>query len=298
MELVMLINEQQLKGIYVPVVTPFDVDGELDLDSLQRQVARLLAAGIHGLVVNGTTGESPTVTADEVAAVTAAARKTMGASRIPLVLGTGSNSTAAAVKRTEAAGLLGADAALVVVPYYSRPSQQGIVEHFRRVSDVGVPVIVYDIPHRTGVRLEVDTVRTIMQMEGVIGLKDSTGNTQLVAELSCSGCSKPVWCGDDELLYASLCCGARGGMLASANVYTEHFVQLFDHFSNGRLNESKLLFDKLLPLIRLLFSEPNPAPFKWLLARQGVIGSDQVRLPMTQISPNLQQKLQDFSLAD
>ncbi|UQZ85088.1 4-hydroxy-tetrahydrodipicolinate synthase [Paenibacillus konkukensis] len=289
-----MLTEQQLKGIYVPVITPFHPNGEVDLESFRKLADRLIADGIHGLVVNGTTGESPTITGPELEALTSEAKSAIGASRLPLVLGTGTNDTASTVKKTEQAGLLGADAALVVVPYYNKPSQQGIIEHFRRVAETGVPVILYEIPGRTGVALEVDTVRAILEMDGVIGLKDSSGGIQLVSELSRCG-SKPVLCGEDAYFYASLCCGAKGGMLASAHMETARFVDIYNRFVAGLAGEAKMEYDELLPLIRLLFAEPNPAPLKWLLAEQGEIASGTLRLPLTTIGAKLQQQLQPYA---
>ncbi len=288
----MMLTEQQLKGIYLPIITPFHPNGEVDEESFRNLVSRFVGDGIHGLVVNGTTGESPTMKQTEWEALTRIAKETIG-SRIPIVLGTGTNDTASTVQRTEQAGLLGADAALVVVPYYNRPSQQGIIEHFRRVAEVGVPVILYEIPSRTGITLEVDTVRTILDIDGVIGMKDSSGGIGLVSELSRTG-SKPVLCGEDANFYASLCCGAKGGMLASAHLHTERFVHIYNRFLSGHVSEAKLEFDELLPLIRLLFAEPNPAPLKWILAEQGRIASGALRLPLTPISAKLQEQLQPY----
>ncbi|MCR8634025.1 4-hydroxy-tetrahydrodipicolinate synthase [Paenibacillus radicis (ex Xue et al. 2023)] len=286
-----MLQSHELRGIYVPIITPFNANGELDLESFGSLAQHLITEGIHGLVVNGTTGESPAVESNEVPLLIATARMAVDSTRqIPIVVGTGTNSTASTLQKTEQAGLHGADAALVVVPYYSRPSQQGIIEHFRSLAAAGLPVIMYDVPHRTGVVLEVNTVRTIMEMDHIIGLKDSTGSIKLVSELSRVG-SKPVLCGDDEHFYASLCCGAQGGMLASAHIGTDRFVRLYQLFMAGQTGEAKLLFDDLLPLIRLLFTEPNPAPLKWLLAQRLLIMSDDLRLPLTRISTQLQQQL-------
>jgi 4-hydroxy-tetrahydrodipicolinate synthase len=290
-----MLRENDLQGIYVPIITPFDEEYEVDVASFYNQAYNLFQDEIDGLVVNGTTGESPTITADELDILFATAQAARQASHVevPLVVGTGTNDTLSTVKKSEAAGKLGADAVLVVVPYYNKPSQQGIIEHFRRVASVGVPVILYEIPHRTGVALELDTVRTILDINGVIGMKDSTPNTQLVAELTRLG-SKPVLCGEDTLQYAALSAGAKGLMSASANVETERFVEFYRCFTGGRLVESKEQFDALLPLIRLLFQEPNPAPLKWLLEQQGVIASDTLRLPLLSVSEVLQEKLAAF----
>lgn len=315
-----MLKESELHGIFIPIVTPFGKSGEVDLESFRGLSAALIAQGIHGLVVNGTTGESPTITEEEVAQLMKTARDAVAqhaqggempeaadgvaygnsaggswreerpARRVPIILGTGTNDTASTVRRTERAGELGADAALVVVPYYNKPSRQGIIEHFRRVAEVGLPVIAYDVPHRTGVHLAVDTMRTILDIDGVIGLKDSTEGIDRVSELTRFD-TKPILCGHDTNFYAALVCGARGGMLASAHAETASFVALYDSFTIGSLQQSKPVFDRLLPLIRLLFAEPNPAPVKWLLAQQGLIASDALRLPMTPIGEELAKKI-------
>lgn len=288
-----MLKSGELKGILVPVVAPFLENGALDLDSLERHIANLVAAGVQGIVVNGTTGECPTITAEELRKMTEAARNVIGESGVKLVLGTGSNDTVSTVRKTEEAAELGADAALVVVPYYSKPSQQGIIEHYRHVSQVGLPLIVYEIPYRTGVQLTVDTLRTVMEEEQVIGLKDSSGGTQLIMELSRFE-TKPIFCGEDAYFFASLCCGASGGILASANVNTEHFIKIYAQAAAGHFAQAKRLFEELAPLIRLLFAEPNPAPLKYLLAQRKILANDQLRLPMTRISEALQQELQAY----
>lgn len=293
--MVILLKEKDLQGIYVPIITPFDQEHEVDAASFYNQAYNLFQDEIDGLVVNGTTGESPTITKDELGVLFATAQAARDAAhvQVPLIVGTGTNDTLSTVRKTEEAGKLGAEAALVVVPYYNRPSQQGIIEHFRRVARVGVPVILYDVPHRTGVTLELDTVRTILDIDGVIGMKDSTPNIGLVTELTRLG-SKPVLCGEDTLLFAALQAGAKGVMSASANVETERFVSFIRSYAQGAYEESREQFEELLPLIRLLFQEPNPAPIKWLLHQQGVIGSGALRLPLLPVTEGLQMKLATY----
>ncbi|TXK85828.1 4-hydroxy-tetrahydrodipicolinate synthase [Paenibacillus sp. N3.4] len=291
-----MLTSKELHGVYVPIITPFDREYEVDAASFYNQAYRLLQNEIDGLIVNGTTGESPTITGEELGILFAAAQEARHAAKaqhVPLVVGTGTNDTFGTVKKTEAAGQLGADAVLVVVPYYNKPSQQGIIAHFERVASVGVPVILYEIPHRTGVSLELDTVRTILDMDGVIGMKDSTPNIQLVSELTCLG-SKPVLCGEDSLLFEALCSGAKGFMSASANVETARFVAFYHSLIAGHRELGREQFEALLPLIRLLFQEPNPAPLKWLLEQQGVIASDTLRLPLLSITEALQEKLGSY----
>lgn len=290
-----MMNQRDLQGIYVPVITPFLPDGTLDMRSYRAHVKKLLAHGIQGVVVNGTTGESPTVSWEEVTALTEEIRALMReqGTSVPIVVGTGTNDTAATVSRTEMAARLGADGVLVVVPYYSRPSQEGIIAHFRQVAQVGIPVIAYEIPARTGVRLTVDTARTILDIHGVIGMKDSSGGTELVTALT-RLTDKPVLCGEDACLFDALRAGAAGGMTASANVYTDSFCEVYRLAASGWLEDAGAAFARLLPLIRLLFQEPNPSPLKWLLARQGVIASDAVRLPLTPITSGLADVLEQL----
>ncbi|PWV97948.1 4-hydroxy-tetrahydrodipicolinate synthase [Paenibacillus cellulosilyticus] len=298
-----MLSAHQLKGIFIPIITPFLPSGELDLASFERMVSQLLTHDIHGIVLNGTTGESPTVAWEEVRTL----MESMGANMrrgfgqesvrgtsqrsVPIIIGVGTNDTRASVRRAEMAGNMGADAVLVVTPYYSRPSQEGIVAHYERIAQVGVPVIAYEIPARTGVRVDVDTMRRILDIDGVIGLKDSSGGTDLVSALTASGNNKPILCGEDRLFHAMLGQGASGGMLASAHVETDAFLDVYRLAAEGRYSESLSAFNCLLPLIELLFRESNPAPLKWLLAQQGVLASDTLRLPMMPITAGLQTDL-------
>ncbi|KUP24283.1 4-hydroxy-tetrahydrodipicolinate synthase [Paenibacillus sp. DMB5] len=285
-----MLTEEQIYGIYVPVVTPFDAAGEIDLASYQRYVQGIIKNNIHGLVVNGTTGESPTVSIQELQLLIDASKQLLQGSDIPLVIGTGTNDTMSTVKRTELAANAGADAALIVVPYYSRPSQQGIIAHFRKAAEVGIPIIAYDIPGRAGVGMTVDTARTILEMDNVVGLKDCSGSPLLVSELSRHG-SKPVLCGDDLSFFDMLGCGAAGGMLASANVHTAKFLDIYEQYRAGQVEAARAEYDRLVPLMKLLFKESNPAPIKWLLSAKGEISSDTLRLPMTSISDALREEL-------
>jgi len=296
-----MLREHHMQGLFVPVVTPFLPSGELDLASFDRMVHQLLTHDIQGIVLNGTTGESPTVAWEEVTTLMQAMAAMMRRGtareadadqrRVPIIVGIGTNDTRASVRRAEMAGSMGADAVLVVTPYYSRPSQEGIVAHYEQIAKVGVPVIAYEIPSRTGVRIDVSTMRRILDIDGIIGLKDSTGSTDFVSALSAGGNSKPVLCGEDRLFHAMLCQGASGGMLASAHVETDSFLDVYRLAAEGQYRESLSAFQRLLPLIELLFRESNPAPIKWLLKQQGLLASDTLRLPMTPITAGLQAEL-------
>ncbi|QHW32041.1 4-hydroxy-tetrahydrodipicolinate synthase [Paenibacillus rhizovicinus] len=289
-----MLKEADLRGIFVPVATPFSADESLDEASFDRYLRHLLAHDIQGLVINGTTGESPTVSWDEVERLVALAKAVMAAMhrQVPIIVGTGTNDTRTTVRRTELAGRLGADAALVVVPYYSKPPQSGIAEHFRRASETGLPVIAYEVPSRTGVRLQPDTAAAILELNGIIGMKDSSGGIELISAVTTLS-GKPVLCGEDADFYAMLRQGASGGMLASANLRTDAFIGMYRQFRAGDTGQARRTFDALLPLIRLMFEESNPAPLKWLLAGQGLIASDTLRSPLQPITVGLQAKLEE-----
>lgn len=285
-----MLSPQDLRGIYVPVVTPFSHEYALDVPSYHRYLENLLSHDIQGLIINGTTGEAPTVTWEEVVQVVEETRKGLDGRQLPVIIGTGTNDTFSSMKRTEWAGHIGADAVLVVTPYYSRPSIEGIIQHFCKVAEVGIPVILYEVPSRTGISLPVDAIRRIMEIPGVIGMKDSTASTELMRSLSPYD-TKPVLCGDDVRFHEMLRHGASGGILASANVNTEAFIRVYQLAAQGDYSRSEKEFEVLLPVIHQLFAESNPAPLKWLLAKQGLISSDTLRLPMGPITDELKLSL-------
>ncbi|MCJ8014829.1 4-hydroxy-tetrahydrodipicolinate synthase [Paenibacillus sp. KQZ6P-2] len=287
-----MMKRQDMHGVIVPVVTPFSPEGELDPESYRNYASRLLTYDIQGIVINGTTGEAPTVTWEEVVKLAKITFELLerGKCSTPVIIGTGTNDTSSTVKRTENAAQIGADAVLVVVPYYSKPSQEGIIKHFEKVTEVGIPVIAYEVPSRTGVRLSVDTARRIMDMDGVIGIKDSSDSLELTAELIRFGAG-PVLCGDDLYFHAKLSQGASGGILASANVNTQRFIDVYKLAASGYLISAKHSFDHLIPLIRKCFQESNPAPLKRILAGKGIIASDHLRLPMNPVSDELGNEL-------
>ncbi|XOK63661.1 dihydrodipicolinate synthase family protein [Paenibacillus elgii] len=273
-----MLTEDTLRGVMVPVITPFDHSGELDIRSFEELIRRLVSKGIHGLIVNGTIGESPVLEPREFEILIAAARQAIAATRaIPLIVGTGASNTSAAIRRTAQAKSLGAHAALVAAPDYHLPSQQAVIRHFQALAEVDLPIILCNLPNRTGVALDPETVKIIMGMEHVIGLKEGTGNIRRMFRLARS-MSKPVLCGEDKHFFASLCFGAKGGIMASANLDSEQFVQVYELFRAGKIDASYQLFHHLLPLVQFLFSEPTPAPLKWLLTQRGYIRSDRLRL--------------------
>jgi len=283
------VRQLQLEGVLVPLITPFDDHGAVDERSFDGLVASLLDDGVSGLVLNGTTGESPTVRWTEVERLACRLVARAGG-RVPIVIGTGTYDTAESIERTERARALGADLALVVVPYYSRPAPGGVVAHFEAVARVGLPLCAYNIPYRTGLTLDRDTLGAILDVPGVVAIKESSGGVANTAALARRG-DRAILCGDDALFLASLASGAQGGILAAGNLCARELVATWRAARDGRLDVAARAFAAVLPLIELLFAEPNPAPLKWALRRRGLIASDRLRLPMVPISAALAARL-------
>lgn len=276
----------QLTGLHVPLVTPFAADGTVDLVSLERLAHDTLADGADGLVALGTTGEPATLTSAERAAVIDRIAGVCAERRAVLTVGAGSNATA------DTAGALGgidprADFALVVVPYYTRPSEAGVVEHYRRVAAASpVPVIVYDIPQRTGRTLSLDTLLELATIDGVGGFKHAAGGvTETTVRLLASiNTATPgavsVLAGDDPFVGALLALGGHGAISASANVAAGEFAALLAAWREHRLEEARVIGGALADLSAALFAEPNPTVIKGVLAAQGRIATPAVRLPL------------------
>lgn len=276
------------RGIWVPLATPMD-HGEIDLPRLQMMADRLIAGGAHGLVVCGTTGEAPQLDLAEQSAVLSAVLETAHR-RCPVLMGVGGSDTYAAAAKvrefddTELAGYL------VATPAYVRPSQEGLLRHFETIADAtGRPILLYNVPARTGVNLELATARTLAQRPQFAAIKEAGGSLQQMEELV-RHTPLAMLCGEDALLFAALCAGGQGAISASAHIRVDLYVQIYDLVHAGHLAEAMTLFDHLLPVIRLLFSEPNPAPLKAALAMQGLL-RDELRLPMTPASDSCRTQL-------
>lgn len=277
-----------LHGIWVPLVTPF-ADGALDLDALQAMTSDMLAAGVHGLVVCGTTGEAASLDlAEQTSALMAVLEATQG--RRPVLMGVGGSDTrsvAARVQRFDASGVAGF---LISAPAYVRPSQAGIVRHFEAAAaETSLPIVLYNIPARTGVNIDLATVSALSAHTQFCAIKEAGGDLRRLSELI-EQTPLNVLCGDDALLFAALCAGAHGAISAAAHIRPDLYVRLFDLIRAQRLDQARVLFQRLLPMIRLLFSEPNPAPLKAALAMRGAL-RDELRLPMTPVTPACRQQL-------
>ncbi|GAB3419281.1 4-hydroxy-tetrahydrodipicolinate synthase family protein [Flindersiella endophytica] len=276
-----------LTGLFVPLVTPFTAADELAADALEALAHAVLDDGAAGIVALGTTGEPATLTAAErrrVVDICAEACVERGAQ---LIVGAGSNSTAGSIDQL--AGLdRRAAAALTVVPYYTRPSEAGVVEHFRRLAAASpVPLLVYNVPHRTGTSLSAGTLTRLAELPNVAGFKHAAGGIDdaTIGFMSSLPAGVSVLCGDDLYTGPLLALGASGAILACANVATRAYAELVNAWRAGSLDEARQLGNRLVPLARALFAEPNPVVIKAVLATQGRIPSARVRLPLLEASP-------------
>lgn len=272
-------------GSMVAVVTPMTESGEIDLQAWEGLLQWHAQQGTDAVVVVGTTGESPTVTLAEAGELVRRAVSVLGG-RVPVIAGTGTNSTASTIERTRALAAAGAQAALVVTPYYNKPTQEGLYQHFRAVADASpIPLILYNVPSRTGVDLQPDTVVRLAQHPRILGVKESTGSLARVEELV-ARCGKDleIYSGEDPIAVQSIAAGARGVISVTANVAPALMHEMCAHALAGRMEEAEAIDDRLQGLHRSLFTESNPIPVKWAVAELGHIPFG-LRLPLTPFSP-------------
>lgn len=282
-------SELELRGVYVAVVTPFEDDGSVALPALERLVEEFLDAGAAGIVALGTTGESSALSGDEKRGVIVTCAGVCESRGAQLIVGAGTNNTAATVAAVEQlAGVPACVAALCVVPYYVRPSEAGIVEHFRVVAKASpVPLVVYNIPYRTGRALGAASLLQLATTPNVAAVKQAVGAIDLDTLEVLAGAPEgfAVLGGDDAYLYPTVLMGGAGTIAASANVATDRFVAMIECGLAGKLEEGRATAEALLPLVKRLFAEPNPAVIKGVLHAQGRIPTPDLRLPMTAASP-------------
>jgi len=277
-----------LKGSLVAIVTPMQPGGALDLAGLRKLIDWHITNGTNAIVVVGTTGESPTVDVEEhCLLIKTAVDHTAG--RIPVIAGTGGNATAEAIELAGYARKVGATASLSVVPYYNKPTQEGLYRHFRSIAEkVDLPVILYNVPSRTSADLANDTVLRLAQVPGIIGLKDATSDlgraSELIRALAAAGTREfAVYSGDDLVGLPVMLIGGHGVISVTANVAPKLMSQMCSRALAGDIAGAREANNRLLPLHRKLFVEANPIPVKWALARMGLIEGG-IRLPLTALS--------------
>ncbi|MEH6582798.1 MAG: 4-hydroxy-tetrahydrodipicolinate synthase [Halioglobus sp.] len=273
-----------ITGSIVALVTPMNPDTSIDWVGLERLLDLHLAAGTNAIGAVGTTGESATLNVPEHCEVIKRCVSHV-AGRIPIVAGTGSNSTWEAIELTEAAANAGADACLLVTPYYNRPTQQGLYEHFKAIAEaVDVPQILYNVPGRTAVDMDNDTVARLAVLERIVGIKDATGDLARGFDLiKRCGEQIAIYSGDDPTAMELMLAGGHGNISVTANVAPALMAQMCSHALAGERGAAEAIDVKLSTLNAALFLEANPIPVKWALQQRGLIGEG-IRLPMTPLA--------------
>ncbi len=273
-----------IAGSMVALVTPMTESGDVDWPALEQLIEWHIAEGTHAIVAVGTTGESATLTVEEHCAVIRRCVE-ISARRIPVIAGTGANATREAIELTEAARGAGADACLLVTPYYNKPTQEGLYQHFRAVAAaVAIPQILYNVPGRTACDMKNDTVVRLATVANIIGIKDATGDIPRARELiERVPASFAVCSGDDATALELILAGGKGDISVTANVAPKQMAQLCNAALNGDAATARAINDKLMPLHRDLFVESNPIPVKWAMQQMGRIAGG-IRLPLTPLS--------------
>lgn len=273
-----------IKGSIVAIVTPMHPDGSLDFEGLNRLIDWHIAEGTNSIVIAGTTGESATVSVDEhCALIKATVAHAKG--RIPIIAGAGANSTAEAIRLTRFAKEAGADATLQVVPYYNRPTQEGMFQHFKAIAEaVDLPVILYNVPGRTVADMGNDTILRLAAVPGIVGVKDATGNIGRGYDLlRLAPKSFAVYSGDDPTAMALMLAGGAGNISVTANVTPRAMADMCKAAIAGDIPTAVALNNKMFPLHQKLFIEPNPVPVKWALAEMGKMPAG-IRLPLVPLA--------------
>ena len=282
------------QGSLVAIVTPMQADGSLDLAALKRLIDWHVESGTAAIVIVGTTGESPTVDVDEHASLIKTTVDHV-AGRIKVIAGTGANSTQEAINLSRYAKSVGADASLSVVPYYNKPTQEGLYQHFKAIAEaVDLPMVLYNVPGRTVADMATDTTLRLAEIPGIVGIKDATGDiargSLLIRKLRNVRPSFAVYSGNDDSALALLAVGSDGVISVTANVAPKAVADMCRVALAGDFAKARAINDQLMPLHFDLFVEANPIPVKWVLARMGRCGAT-TRLPMTPLSPKFESVL-------
>ncbi|MBP1755902.1 MAG: dihydrodipicolinate synthase [Firmicutes bacterium] len=284
----------QLSGVWLPIITPFKND-KIDFKSYKKLIEHYSEKGITGFIPLGTTGEVPTLSDYEFEEMI---ERTMdyNKKRLPVYVGVGGNYTAQVIKKVKIAEYYDIQGILSVCPYYNKPGQDGIYSHFKAIADeTKLNIVVYNIPYRTGANIENDTIYKMAEVKNIIGLKDCCGDIkQSMSLLMNPPKDFSILSGEDLQFFLSLTMGGQGGILASAHLKTEQFVEVYQKIKANDTAGALQIWKQLYDIIPLLFKEPNPSPIKYYLSQTGLIDSDEVRLPLTTISEQLKQKLDRY----
>lgn len=268
-------------GIHTAMVTPFAADGSVDLSVFAQLCERQISAGIHGLVACGTTGETPTLETSEWADVIATAVR-VSAGRVPVSAGVGTNSTRSTVRNIERAAELGASTGLLVLPYYNKPNADGLRQHVKAAAAVGLPLVVYHVPARTGQRIDHRLLAELSSVPGVVGVKEATGDVRYGTDLIALT-QTPVLSGDDFTFLGLMAQGGTGCISVVSNVAPERTVRVYESFVTGRVDDAWKDFRALWELTTFLFADSSPVPCKAALAALGLC-SPRVRPPLAELT--------------
>ena len=279
------------RGVATALITPFK-DETIDYAALEGLIERQIEAGIDALVIGGTTAEAATLSDVERYELFRKSRDII-AGRCKLIFGTGTNDTRVAVKHTEFASLLGCDGVLAVTPYYNKGTEEGIIKHYEKIAEAsGVPVLLYNVPSRTGVNLSIDALRRLAENEMIVGIKEASDSLDRFMAISHIG-GLALYSGNDSQIYPVLSLGGLGVISVVSNLYPKETMDICkQYFSNNRDN-SLILQQQLLPVISALFLETNPAPIKYVLAKMGLC-TEEMRLPMYPTSEITRQKIDEI----
>lgn len=282
----------RFQGAYTAMVTPFDQDGKVDEEGLRANVKFQIEKGIHGLVPVGTTGECATLSYEEHNRVIEVTVDAAGG-KVPVLAGTGSNSTWEAIMLTKHAKEVGADGALIVVPYYNKPTQAGLYEHYKKIAEeVDIPQVIYNIPSRTGVNMEPETVARLAEIGNIVGIKEASGNMDQVMRIIdlTRGKDFSVISGEDSLTLSILGLGGEGVISVASNIVPDRIAKLVDTFMAGDLETSRRIHFELMPLFKAMFIETNPGPVKAAMNMMGMAAGG-LRLPLVEMRPENKEKL-------
>lgn len=280
----------RLHGVFTALVTPFTKNGAVDFKTFRDLCTRQIAAGIAGLVPCGTTGETPTLSKEEWRQlISIAVEESNG--RVPVIAGCGSNDTKSTVENIAEAKELGADAALVVFPYYNKPNRQGLIAHVEQACSVGVPIVLYHVPGRTGQRLSVETLQLLCRIPGVIGLKEATGDVSFGQDViqALQDTDVSLLSGDDFTYTALMVMGFHGVISVLSNPAPKLSVDWANAAKEGNIAEIQRLRKQLIPVVHTLFSQSNPLPCKAMMAEMGLL-ENMLRLPLFPIELENNQK--------
>ena len=285
---------QIIQGSIVAIVTPMFEDGSVDWKGLEKLVEWHIAQGTNSIVAVGTTGEASTLSMAEhtqvIKEIIRVANK-----RIPVIAGTGANSTREAIELTKEAKELGADAALLVTPYYNKPTQEGLYQHYKAIAEaVDLPQILYNVPGRTGIDMLNETIIRLADIPQIVGIKDATGDVPRGKELidGLQGKNMTVYSGDDATAYQLICLGAHGNISVTANIIPQQMSQICAAALAGHAEQAEALNNQVANLHNILFCESNPIPVKWALHEMGLIGTG-IRLPLTPLAEQYRTPLRE-----